>query len=371
MIISSSVSSRYIKPIDGLRALSIILVIFFHANLFEGRASDNLLVFNILNSFDAGVSFFFLISGFLITGILVDTKNQEGFFKKFYARRFLRIFPLYYLILIGAFFIVPLFDHSRVAKWATVDSTWYWLFLSNYYIAFKGQFQHGLVDLSWSLSIEEQFYLVWPFVVYYLKPKNILRASLLGITLSLVLRIYFRSTGASDLLIHLFTFSRLDGLCLGAILALGYRGLIKLPELSKIPVFIGVMPLLLHYFFLLNTSSASIFLRGTFSYTLVALFFAFFFMKVISGEKSLFNNSLLITVGKYSYGIYLTHYPIASYLRPYFQNYFDKYYDIPLAIYGTQLIYVLIVLIGSLAISYAIFHFYEKHFLKLKKFFEY
>jgi peptidoglycan/LPS O-acetylase OafA/YrhL len=371
VIIGAKVSSRYIKPIDGLRALSIILVIFFHSNLFEGHWDTHSLTYNILNSFDAGVSFFFLISGFLITGILVDTKNIEGFFKKFYARRFLRIFPLYYLILLTAFFVVPLFDHPRVEKWAGVESHWYWLFLSNYYIALKGQFQHGLVDLSWSLSIEEQFYMIWPLVVYYLKPKNIFKVSCFGIILSLVLRIIMKLNGATDLAIHLFTFSRLDGLCLGAILALSYRNLVRFPNLTRIPYYLGVLPLVLHYTFLLNTSETAVFLRGTLSYSLVAFFFAFFFMKVISANKSIFNNRFLISIGKYSYGIYLTHYPIASVLRPFFKGLFTKYFEVPLFVYISQFVYVGLVLGLSLIVSFCIFNGFEKHFLKLKKHFEY
>jgi len=371
VVINQKVSSRYIKPIDGLRALSIILVIFFHSNLFVGYWDNHSVAFNVLNSFDAGVSFFFLISGFLITGILVDTKQVDGFFKKFYARRFLRIFPLYYLILIFAFLVVPQFEHPRLEKWSNVESSWYWLFLSNYYIALKGQFQHGLVDLSWSLSIEEQFYMLWPLVVFYLKPRNIFRVSIFCILFSLSLRVLLKVNGVGDLAIHVFTFTRLDGLCLGAILALGYRKMVKLPDLSKVPYLIGVIPLIIHYILILRTDSFSLFLRGTLSYTLVAFFFAFIFMKVISSEKTIFNNPLLIMIGKYSYGIYLTHYPIASFLKPVVSSILESNYSTLGVIYLLQLAYSSAVLVISLAVSFCIFHAYEKHFLKLKKYFAY
>ena len=140
----------YISGIDGLRAFSIILVIIFHCNLYKSKGEGYPFLGRVFDSLDIGVDCFFVISGFLITAILINTRGKKNYYKNFFFRRLLRIFPIYYLLLFIAFIILPQFSHPRLEKWSMVNPYWYWLYLSNIYIAINEKVSHGMVDVSWS-----------------------------------------------------------------------------------------------------------------------------------------------------------------------------------------------------------------------------
>src|SRR5688572_22907162 len=120
-----------------------------------------------------GVDLFFVLSGFLITGILLDTRGSDRYFTSFYARRTLRIFPLYYLIVFLSLIVLPLFPRWSALLGGGDDlPQWpYWTYLVNFAIAERNDFQHGVLDVAWSLAIEEQFYLIWAVVVWLLSPR--------------------------------------------------------------------------------------------------------------------------------------------------------------------------------------------------------
>ena len=109
---------------------------------------------------------FFVLSGFLITGILVDTKRSEGYFKNFYARRCLRIWPLYYSVLFFMFVVVPLLSPSVGSIVVARSSPWwaYPFFLQNF-LVYHSASAAGPLGVTWSVAIEEQFYVVWPVIV--------------------------------------------------------------------------------------------------------------------------------------------------------------------------------------------------------------
>ena len=167
------VASSRIAPLDGLRGLAVLAVILYHATLFEpgsGPVERALLAAARLGW--AGVDLFFVLSGFLITRILVQTRGAENYFRVFYARRFLRIFPLYYVALL---LLVLLF---RVTAG---ESAWYWLYASNVKMTIAG-WPSAPLSHFWSLAVEEQYYLVWPLVVSLLP-----RRALAGLCAGLVL----------------------------------------------------------------------------------------------------------------------------------------------------------------------------------------
>jgi len=144
--------------LDGLRAVAILAVIAFHLRL----------PFCSLGW--AGVFLFFVLSGFLITGILLDSKSQPHYFRNFYARRSLRIFPIYYATLLG----VMALAWNR--HWTVHDAGWYLLYLQNYLLGvtyFLPEFPAAF-DHSWSLAVEEQFYLLWPLAVLLLSRRALL-----------------------------------------------------------------------------------------------------------------------------------------------------------------------------------------------------
>jgi peptidoglycan/LPS O-acetylase OafA/YrhL len=142
-----------IPALDGVRGLAILLVILYHCcGLPFGWV---------------GVDLFFVLSGFLITRILLAKQDQPDYFKNFYKNRILRIFPLYFLVLTLYFTIEYVFYHKNIAY-----SLYFFFFLQNTNFA-KTAFEnaHGLQH-TWSLAIEEQFYAVFPFAVYFLNKKR-------------------------------------------------------------------------------------------------------------------------------------------------------------------------------------------------------
>src|SRR5258706_11472560 len=166
--------------LDGLRGLAILMVMMVHfGGTTEHGITGAALWFSRLTGAGwCGVDLFFVLSGFLITGILYDAKGAPGGLRNFYARRVLRIFPLYYGTLVVLFVILPLLapgPNPGLEKVAQQQG-WLWLYLSNFAAVFIGDhtFAGGLVQAGdfWALAIEEQFYLVWPLVVLTLRRGN-------------------------------------------------------------------------------------------------------------------------------------------------------------------------------------------------------
>jgi hypothetical protein len=151
--------------------LAILLVLAFHCRVaFSGTQEIPLPILRVLDLGWSGVDLFFVLSGFLITGILLDSRESHGYFRTFYARRVLRIFPLFfaYLFLVLVVFRYAWIWYSGRDLWSATNPWWYFSYLLNW------KPDHGYNDLYlghlWSLAIEEQFYLVWPLVVWLLSP---------------------------------------------------------------------------------------------------------------------------------------------------------------------------------------------------------
>ena len=173
--------STHIKGLDGIRAISVFLVIVSH-----WIAKDSIV--NILPNGAIGVDVFFVLSGFLITRILIESGNESksnsegvlGVLKIFYIRRFLRIFPLYYLVLFSTLLFSSIF-YSEIEN----SIKYHFAYLSNFLFYFRSSWDGNFSHL-WSLAVEEQFYLVWPLLIL-LSSK---RGSLLVIVLSLVIGLF-------------------------------------------------------------------------------------------------------------------------------------------------------------------------------------
>ena len=239
----------FIPALDGLRGIAIILVMLHHFTYYRPTSGIDALIASVLFFFWTGVDLFFVLSGFLITGILLDTRGNERYFTNFYARRTLRIFPLYYLVLFLAFVVLPKFPavHAVLAgRSIDLPPQWpYWLYLTNFSIADRG-WVHGWVDVAWSLAIEEQFYLVWPLVIWLCPPRLVVWLC----TAIFVAEVFARSCArASDmpvLPIYVVTWFRLDGLVIGALLAVALRrGIMpELDRLAPVVVIVGVAGLI-------------------------------------------------------------------------------------------------------------------------------
>ena len=204
-----------IPELDGFRALAIWMVLVHHAfyafpfreELWEDVPS---LIHVIIKAGWLGVDLFFVLSGFLITGILLTSKPKPYYFRNFFCRRILRIVPLYFTVIIVMYFCYRGYEN--------------FFFLSSFFMAnFAGFFQvntPNAADIFWSLSVEEHFYLIWPVLIWLFSRKQILYLSLLIVCLTPVLRgICFSHGMDPEIEIYMYSWFRFDGLALGAFIA--------------------------------------------------------------------------------------------------------------------------------------------------------
>ncbi|EFN7786224.1 acyltransferase [Escherichia coli] len=193
---------KHIQQIDGLRAFSVISVILYHLGI-PGFGMGWL-----------GVSFFFVLSGFLITRILIESKKDNNFFSNFYIRRSLRIFPLYYLYILVVFVYCSYLGIKDTQNWF-----YYIFYMQNYTMAWNGflyvpgqEFGH-----TWSLAVEEQFYLLWPLVVFFCNRKWIFISAIVLSCVAIASRFYLAEY--TSIVSFAPLFSAMDTLLIGAIIA--------------------------------------------------------------------------------------------------------------------------------------------------------
>jgi peptidoglycan/LPS O-acetylase OafA/YrhL len=207
---------KHIDALDGLRAIAILLVLLVHCGLcyIVNSAPQVSLWQDIVVNGRAGVDLFFVLSGFLITGILLNTRDRSDYFPRFYWRRALRIWPVYYAFLLAALLIHPrVFSHVGFRSFAL----YYRNFLPDHPFAdlYFGQF--------WSLCVEEQFYLVWPLILFFL-PKR-LRLPLIAalMVMAVMLRFTLLHHGMTEYMVYRLPFCRMDSLAAGAGIAVLIR----------------------------------------------------------------------------------------------------------------------------------------------------
>jgi len=363
-------SGRHVPALDAIRGLAILMVTYYR---FGGGSPGEASVGSGLplhNLGSRGVELFFVLSGFLITGILFDAKAKPHYFRNFYARRTLRIFPLYYGVLLLGLVLLPAIS-AQAAAWygeARQEQGWLWLYGANVLQSWRGEWCLGWFNHFWSLAIEEHYYLLWPMVVYFLSRQQALIACTVLFTLSAGSRVAWVLLGGNDVAPYVFTLFRLDAIVLGSAIALlvrgplGLRGLVK-PAIAglaiSLPILIGVSILDRRLF--------------TIPESFWALFFGSAIVLVLAAPESglvdrLGRSQMLRFFGKYSYGMYVFQSLLipataglvtASGLASAFGN----------AAVG-QAAYLAIMFVATTAAALISWHAYEKHFLKLKSRFE-
>ena len=211
--------SGEIDEVDGLRGVAIFMVMVHRlwprdaVNRF-GVAADAGWI---------GVDLFFVVSGFLITRILLETRGEKGYFRNFYARRILRIFPLYYLFVGTLFIVFPLAGNSEYLDHSG-SPAWYLLFLGNVPEGLLGYDPPYWLGTVWSLAIEEQFYLTFPLLVWWLGPTRLgpvlLGLMMLAPTVRLATML---AAPEQERIQYLFTLCRVDAIAAGCMIALVMR----------------------------------------------------------------------------------------------------------------------------------------------------
>jgi peptidoglycan/LPS O-acetylase OafA/YrhL len=367
-------ATGHVPALDGIRGLAIVLVMLFHLSMVPavGRSAETWQAFTQYGGL--GVDVFFVLSGFLITGILRATLAEPHYFRNFYARRVLRIFPLYYAVVFFSLCVLP-----HVVPWTTVkfgpanrDGVWYWLHLSNFAIARRGAFVHGILDISWSLAIEEQFYLVWPAVVLFASARSLGRICVALIFGSCVSRLVLTLYGANPITVYTLTFCRLDGLALGALSAMAVRAMNQ--DTLRIWVVRGLAAVAASTLVLLLplSSLAAAGLAAAYWHLLAASLTGCAILGIFGWPRApvqvAFHWPPLRVLGRYSYGLYLFHYPIAALIR-------DRVLQpahLPI-LWGSSLpslcLFYSVAGCAAFSAAFLSWQLYEKRFLRLKRFF--
>ncbi|MDX1948159.1 MAG: acyltransferase [Pirellulaceae bacterium] len=216
----------HLPALDAVRGLAIVLVTLYRFGGGGHGPATALADPGLIALGSRGVDLFFVLSGFLITGILHDAKGKSHYFRNFYIRRSLRIFPLYYGVLVLAILILPWLSSAAATAMrpAATHQAWLWLYGSNVLQAATGSWPFGPLDHFWSLAVEEHFYLVWPLVIYCTSRTTALRICGGLAVASLAARVSWLAAGGNDVAAEVFTLLRLDSLAIGAWLALAARG---------------------------------------------------------------------------------------------------------------------------------------------------
>lgn len=207
--------------LDGVRGIAILLVLLHHFAIMDPQTPPEQAAMFVAVLGWAGVDVFFVLSGFLITSILIRTRDSPRYFSSFYARRTLRLFPLYYLIVFLAFYVLPLFPAWHQLLVGPHDGRqWrYWLYLVNFEISADNDFQHGVLDVAWSLAIEEQFYLVWAAVVWLIAPRAVGWVCAAVVIAAPLARTVALSHGVDPVDVYVLPQYRADALATGALVA--------------------------------------------------------------------------------------------------------------------------------------------------------
>lgn len=267
-----------------------------------------------------GVDLFFVVSGLLITGILLDTHDSPRFFTTFYARRSLRIFPLYFAFLLAAFTLIPAVQEGPWAQTEFVQQSgspwWYILYQGNLREAIRGVEPAYVLAPLWSLAIEEQFYLVFPLMVQRLRRLQLRRVLLGAIVGALVFRIVTALLWpANERIQYLATPARVDELAIGALLALGLReGWLMRSQRRWIGRLMVAALVVGAIAFGLGGLDRTGWFGRTAGYSLIAVLFGSTVLWAVLGRETpstaLLRWQPLRAVGKVCYGIYLLQRPV-------------------------------------------------------------
>lgn len=364
---------RYLPSLDGVRGLAILLVLMHNLLILDEPSTRfaQLLSYG-LNVGWIGVRLFFVLSGFLITRILLEAQDAPNYYRVFFARRVLRIFPLYYAALL-AFFVVWPFFGTAPPKLTQDHSAWLWLYVSNWTLPL------GLGGRSmphfWSLAVEEQFYLIWPFLLHHRSPIQALRLCLGLALLGIGLRIGLLALAVSPEIVYMITPSQFDALALGGALA----AVLKLP---------GALPRLVERRSSLLASAALVALAGlvithgyprtsfigqTLGYALLATVFTLGIAAALGGDCSRqscwtawLRAAPLRAVGKYSYAMYVFHKPIHDFIGKPILQYMHHLGFATTQSAAISLAYLGLGTLVTLAAGALSYHLFEKHFLVLK-----
>src|ERR1041384_6597475 len=299
-----SAEAARIPSIDGLRALAILLVMVHHYTpwILHGDDRPSLFVREATQWFGSGVDLFFVLSGFLITGILVDSKGSRNYFSRFYWRRSIRIFPAYYAFLVPALYAPGLFTG--------ISRPWFVFYLRNWRGADPAS--DGILGHLWSLAVEEQFYIGWSVLVFLVAVRWLPHLILALIAVAPLVRAMMGYWGYPGYEIVRVTPARMDSLVLGALVAVSVRSSWqhRLPTLARFSLVIGAGSLTVVRVFAGPLNMDNRIMQVAFPFFMPLLYASVLALclEIRPGiAATVLTNSFFRIVAKYSYAMYLVH----------------------------------------------------------------
>jgi len=368
----------HIRGLDGLRGVAVMMVMALHVCKANNHTPSHVVnfIYGVIHSGWVGVDLFFVLSGFLITRILFRTQHDSHYLRNFYARRFLRIFPLYY----GAIAVLVLLEPVlHLHLWRALP--YYLSYTANLRATGPIRFPDvpgnaWVISHFWSLQIEEQFYLVWPFALAILRTRrNIVLGAFIGSIGALAMRCYFVADAArytNEYWAYAFTPCRIDALLIGSALAILWSTRARAMLIRTAPTMFAAFATILVGFGLWRREFDPTDNRFvlTIGFTVVALAAAALIILVMSRKTvgQIFEHRVLCWLGKYSYGIYVLHFIWNYFLSEPLRR------GVVTATNSKALgvaIPALTIMGISILSAYASFELFEKRMLRLKHHFEY
>lgn len=367
----------YFENLDGLRFICFLSVFFFHSfhtDFDHIKSSDtyHLIKYDIFGNGNLGVNFFFVLSGFLITYLLIEEKKLNGQIdvKKFWVRRILRIWPLYYLCVMLGFFIFPWLKSAFGQEPRETASIVYYLtFTNNFDFIKNGPPDASVLGVLWSVAIEEQFYVVWPIILYLLP----IRKYWVAFTTVIVASLVFRALNDNSMAYEHHTLSCISDMAVGAFGA----WLVQTSENFKLRIstlkrsYISLIYILFLTVFVFRDEILSQRVCGlnVIERPIIALIILLIILEQCFSSESLFKMSrfkFITKMGAISYGLYCFHFvgiliAITLTERLALNTEFWQVFFVDTSI----------ALALTIAMSWISYRVYEKPFLRLKNKFAY
>ena len=350
-----------VRELDGLRGIAILLVLLKHgelnAEMFAYVHHSNMSVLArgvryLFNTGWMGVDLFFVLSGFLITGILIDTAGHTHYYRNFIVRRALRIFPLYYAFLLITFI---------ASGWAIKkDVLWFATYIGNIHMFLKNSWPVlGVMAPLWSLQVEEQFYLTFPWIVLKTNRRTLKQILMGAVVLAVLLRTVLQHTmPLNNFATYALMPSRMDALALGGLIAIALR---ENPD-SLRNRWIPAMTAILGLGFAATWASRKGALVSTVGYSFIALTLAGVLILVITDAfpplTAICRFKPLVALGTISYGLYMLQLPMFEVVN---------HWGAPLArFHDGDFIEMLLCFALAIVAAMLSWRFFESPFLKLK-----
>lgn len=363
---------NYFKNLDGFRFFCFLLVFLFHSFHSDSSAIKNSAIYNAVkietfNNGNIGVYFFFVLSGFLITYLALQEKKEKGNIHvfKFWMRRILRIWPLYFICLVIGFIGYPLLkSYTGETSLETANIYYYISFWSNFDMIKNGLPDASILGALWSIAVEEQFYLIWPIFLYFTPIKKFWIVPSFFIGLSLVFRMYNTNYNA----IEYHTLSCIGDLSIGALIAwlvFSKESFTTYLERLSTPFIYSVYSSFILLFVFRDDLSALLPSFRLIDRTIFSLIGGFIILEQTFAKNSFYkfaNLKRISSLGKYTYGMYCLQFVgILIVLKT------AKIIGFSDSLSKVMLIDPIFSLLVVIGLAYLSYHVFEKHFLKLKE----